>query len=109
VITFFTPTNTHVIYYNKGKRTIRVFRSIDGRQIADMKCQAKVRQAYATTDGRALIVGYEDGAVQMFLIVDRFEQSNLTYLKNWRKNQLESTIESEQQEVNERQPEPTMS
>ena len=90
VITFFTPTNNHVIYYNKGKRTIRVFRAADGLQIADMKCQAKVRQAIATPDGNALVVGYEDGAVQMFLIVDRFEPESIAYLKNWRQKQLEA-------------------
>ena len=73
MLAFFTPTNNHVIYYNKGKRTIRVFRTVDGRQIADMRCPAKVRQALATHDGRVLVVGYEDGAVQMFLIVDHYE------------------------------------
>ncbi len=108
MLTFFTPTNNHVIYYNKGKRTIRVFRTIDGRQIADMKCPAKVRQACATHDGRALVVGYEDGAVQMFLIVDHFEQSSISYLKTWRKYQFESKNESIQQEITEKQSELTM-
>jgi hypothetical protein len=108
VLTFFTPTNTHVIYYNKGKRTIRVFRAIDGRQIADMKCPTKVRQALATNDGRALVVGYEDGAVQMFLIVDHYEQSSINYLKKWRKHQFEANIEPPQQEIIEKQPELTM-
>jgi Lon protease-like protein len=94
VITFFTPTNNHVIYYNKGKRTIRVFRAGDGRQIADMRCSAKVRQALATNDGRVLVVGYEDGAVQAFLIVDPYESSSIPYLKQWRKHQFESKIEA---------------
>jgi hypothetical protein len=100
VITFFTPTNKHVIYYNKGKRTIRVFRAADGLQIADMKCPAKVRQAIATLDGQALVVAYEDGAVQMFLIVDRFEPESIEHLKNWRKQQLEAKMnELVQQEI----------
>lgn len=100
MITFFTPTNTHVIYYNKGKRTIRVFRAADGLQIADMKCPAKVRQAIATLDGQALVVAYEDGAVQMFLIVDRFEPESIEHLKNWRKQQLEAKMnELVQQEI----------
>ena len=98
VITFFTPTNQHVIYYNKGKRTIRVFRTHDGRQIADMKCPAKVRQAMATQDGRILVVGYEDGAIQVFLIVDHTEPTSVTYLKKWRKFQLELKMESTPQE-----------
>jgi hypothetical protein len=105
VITFFTPTDNHVIYYNKGKRTIRVFRTIDGQQIADMKCPAKVRQAMATLDGQALVVGYEDGAVQMFLIVDRFDSTTVAHLKNWRKYQLESYVEPVQQTTLDKEPE----
>jgi len=109
VLAFFTPTNEHVIYYNKGKRTIRVFRSIDGRQIADMRCPAKVRQAMATSDGKALVVGYEDGAVQVFLIVDYSEPSSIDYLKKWRQYQFESKMEPVQQEMTEKTPELTMS
>lgn len=101
VLAFFTPTNKHVVYYNKGKRTIRVFRSIDGLQIADMKCPAKVRQAMATQDGQALVVGYEDGAVQMFLIVDRFEPASVEFLKSWRQQQLEARLQSVGQENSE--------
>ncbi|CAF5177338.1 unnamed protein product, partial [Rotaria sp. Silwood1] len=56
-------------------------------------------------DGRALVVGYEDGAVQMFLIVDRFEQKTITYLKEWRRQQLESIVEPVQQEIIDKQPE----
>lgn len=108
VLTFFTPTNQHVIYYHKGKRTIRVFRCSDGRQLADMKCPAKVRQALATHDGRGLVVGYEDGAVQMFLIVDPSEPSHIEYLKNWRSFYLDSTRKDTQQDGNERQSEGTM-
>jgi hypothetical protein len=107
VLAFFTPTNQHVIYYNKGKRTIRVFRAVDGRQIADMRCPAKVRQACATHDGRALVVGYEDGAIQMFLIVDPYEPNTIAYLKNWRKRQFESIMASLQQETGEKSSEPT--
>lgn len=94
-----------MIYYNKGKRTIRVFRTSDGRQIADMRCPAKVRQAVATQDGLALVVGYEDGAVQVFLIIDQHEPKNVEYLRQWRKAQLESKIEAVQQETIDRQSE----
>ncbi|CAF4234021.1 unnamed protein product, partial [Rotaria sp. Silwood2] len=102
VLTFFTPTNNHVIYYHKGKRTIRVFRTQDGRQIADMKCPTKVRQAIGTHDGRALVVGYEDGAVQVFLIVDHFDESTVDYLKRWRKRQFPGKLESIRQETAEK-------
>jgi NACHT domain- and WD repeat-containing protein len=108
VLTFFTPTNQHVVYYHKGKRTIRIFRTTDGRQLADMKCPAKVRQALATHDGRGLVVGYEDGAVQMFLIVDHSDPQQVEYLKDWRKYQLASQIEADQQESTERQAELTV-
>ncbi|CAF3996682.1 unnamed protein product, partial [Rotaria sp. Silwood1] len=105
VMTFFTPTNEHVIYYHKGKRTIRVFRTEDGHQLADMKCPAKVRQATATNDGRVLVVGDEDGAIQEFLIVDHSDESFVDYLRNWRKHQFQSKAEPERQETVERQPE----
>lgn len=105
VITFFTPTNNHVIYYNKGKRTIRVFRAADGQLIADMRCQAKVRQACATPDGLALVVGYEDGAVQMFLLADRFEPASVEHLIKWRQLQLEANIEPMEPEPVEKLPE----
>ena len=103
VIAFFTPTNEHVIYYHKGKRTIRVFRTADGRQLADMKCPAKVRQTMATHDGRALVVGYEDGAVQMFLIIDHSDPAHIDHLKEWRTFQFESTLEPVQQEISDKQ------
>lgn len=99
MIAFFTPTNNHVIYYHKGKRTIRVFRTQDGRQIADMRCPAKVRQAIATIDGRALVVAYEDGAVQMFLIVDPYESTSIEFAKQWRQEQLEASGNLAEQEV----------
>lgn len=102
VITFFTPTNHHVVYYHKGKRTIRIFRTADGQQIADMRCQSKVRQVCATPDGRALVVGYEDGAVQMFLIADRFEPASVEHLVKWREEQMVSTIDVEQPEIAEK-------
>ncbi|CAF1183817.1 unnamed protein product [Rotaria sp. Silwood1] len=105
VMAFFTPTNEHVIYYHKGKRTIRVFRTEDGRQLADIKCPTKVRQATATNDGRVLVVGYEDGAIQAFLIVDHTDESHIDYLRSWRKFQHQSIEGSERQENTEKQAE----
>jgi hypothetical protein len=70
-----------------------------------MKCQAKVRQALATPDGQALVVGYEDGAVQMFLIVDQYEPTSIAHLNKWRKNQFEANIEAAQQEIINKQSE----
>jgi hypothetical protein len=70
-----------------------------------MRCPAKVRQAMATQDGKAIVVGYEDGAVQVFLIVDYTEPSSVAYLKKWRKYQFESKIEPMQQEMPEKEKE----
>jgi len=58
-----------------------------------MKCQAKVRQAMATPDGKALVVAYEDGDVQMFLIVDQLDQESITHLQLWRQQQLQTDVE----------------
>jgi len=36
-ISLFTGSDQHVVYYHSGRRSIRVFRVSDGRQIADYK------------------------------------------------------------------------
>lgn len=36
-ISLFTGNDTHVVYYHSGRRSIRVFRVSDGKQIADYK------------------------------------------------------------------------
>ncbi|CAF4662638.1 unnamed protein product, partial [Rotaria sp. Silwood2] len=59
--------------------------------------------ATATNDGRILVVGYEDGAIQAFLIVDRSDESMVDYLRSWRIHQLQSTVEPERQKTAERQ------
>ncbi|CAF4563894.1 unnamed protein product, partial [Rotaria magnacalcarata] len=74
-----------------------------------MKCPAKVRQAVATQDGQALVVGYEDGAVQMFLIADPFEPENVEHLKQWRQQQLEAmAVDPAQQETIDQYIEPSV-
>ena len=73
-----------------------------------MKCPAKVRQALGTHDGRGVVVGYEDGAIQMFLIVDHSDPSHIEYLQNWRKFYLDSTMKESQNDGNEKQGELTM-
>lgn len=58
-----------------------------------MKCPTKVRQAMATQNGRVLVVSYEDGVIQVFLIVDHSEPTSVAFLKKWRKYQLDSKME----------------
>ena len=58
-----------------------------------MKCPAKVVQALGTHDGRAIVIGYEDGAIQMFLIVDHSNESHINNLYHWRKRQFPSKVE----------------
>ena len=71
-----------------------------------MKCPAKVRQALATHDGKALVVGYEDGAVQAFLIVDHEDPNSVDDLQQSRKYLFQSMRQDIQQEnLNEKQTE----
>ena len=68
-----------------------------------MRCPAKVRQACATQDGQALVVAYEDGAVQMFLLVDRFEPPSVAHLIQWRKEQIEMKEREMDEELADKQ------
>ena len=44
VDTLITGNDKHLIYYHTGKRTIRVYRISDCKQIADYKSTAKVKE-----------------------------------------------------------------
>jgi WD40 repeat protein len=85
-----TENDKHIIYYHSGKRTIRVFRIEDGKQIANFKCTAKLTCMKAAQDSKSLVIGCEDGSVNMLIIADPESEENVEYLKNWRQEQLKS-------------------
>lgn len=92
--TILTQDDQFVIYYHSGRRTIRVFRFNDAIEIANFKCQAKVKCLRACQDGKAVIVGCEDGSISLYLIVDSISNECKDYLNEWRNEQMINLNES---------------
>ena len=87
VDTVISEDNRVVAYYHSGKRTIRLFRLEDGRKIADYKSAAKVRCMICTHDSRNLIIGCEDGTLNMLIIADPHHEESVRFLSDWRHEQ----------------------
>ncbi len=66
----YTKPDTHVIYYHAGRRSIRVFRTSDGRQIADYKAHAEITAIESTDGGTSIILGAVDGSLVVLAIAD---------------------------------------
>ena len=88
VDTIITENDKHVVYYHSGKRTIRLFRLEDGKKIADYKSTAKVRCMICSQDSKNLIIGCEDGTVNMLMIVDPEIEDYVNNLREWRAEQM---------------------
>ena len=83
-----TEDDKHVIYYHAGRRTMRAFRLIDGKQIADFKCTAKVKCMKTAQDSKSVVIGCEDGTLNMLIIADPFYEDCVSYLEDWRSEQV---------------------
>jgi WD40 repeat protein len=83
-----TEDDKHVIYYHSGRRNIRAFRLLDGKQIADFKCPAKVKCMKTAQDSKSVIIGCEDGTLNMLIISDPYYSECVSYLENWRNEQV---------------------
>ncbi|KAI3386911.1 hypothetical protein SNEBB_004259 [Seison nebaliae] len=66
----FTKTDQHVVYYHSGHRTLRIFRTKDGRFIGNFTCPSKLIEWKSTVNGYNLLLGLEDGSVLMMTIAD---------------------------------------
>jgi WD40 repeat protein len=88
VDTLITENDRHVIYYHSGRRTIRAFRLEDGKKIADYKSTAKVRCMVCAQDSKSVIIGCEDGTVNMLIIADPELNECVSYLREWREEQM---------------------
>ncbi len=88
VDTLITGDDKHVVYYHTGKRTIRVYRISDSKKIADYKSTAKVRTIVCTQDNNSIVLGCEDGTVNMLMIADSESYATIENLKAWRKDQM---------------------
>lgn len=88
VDTLITTNDRHVIYYHSGRRTIRAFRLEDGKKIADYKSTARVKCMVTTQDSKGLVIGCEDGTVNMMIIADPEMEEYVSYLREWRADQM---------------------
>lgn len=88
VDTLITENDKHVIYYHSGRRTIRAFRLEDCKMIADYKSAAKVKCMVCSQDSKSIVIGCEDGTVNMLIIADPEQEDYVQYLRDWRAEQL---------------------
>lgn len=88
VDTVITENDKHVVYYHSGRRTIRAFRLEDGKKIADYKSTAKVRCMICSQDSKNVIIGCEDGTINMLIIADPEMEDCVSYLRDWRSEQI---------------------
>lgn len=69
-ISLFTADDRHVVYYHSGRRSIRVFRVDDGRQIADYKGHAEIKVIASSRSGSSVVLGAVDGSVVVLGVAD---------------------------------------
>ncbi|XP_055907671.1 NACHT and WD repeat domain-containing protein 2 [Eupeodes corollae] len=89
VICLFTENDEYVCYYHSGRKTIRVFRTIDTEMIANYRLQAELTAIKSTKDGQCLVLGTVDGCMSVLAIVDPTKDAMIDYL-----NELPSRDES---------------
>ncbi|XP_011338040.1 NACHT and WD repeat domain-containing protein 2 isoform X2 [Ooceraea biroi] len=82
VISMFNRTDEYVLYYHSGRKTIRVFRSLDCEMIANYRVQAELSAIDSTYDGRSIVLGTVDGCVSVLAIADPKKPEMTEYLAN---------------------------
>ncbi|CAB3255055.1 unnamed protein product [Arctia plantaginis] len=70
IITMFSSTDQYVFYYHSGRKTLRVFRTVDGRAIAEYRAPAEVTGVASAHGGKAVAIGSQDGCLTILDIVD---------------------------------------
>ncbi|XP_055855708.1 NACHT and WD repeat domain-containing protein 2 [Episyrphus balteatus] len=80
VICLFTENDEYVCYYHSGRKTIRVFRTIDTEMIANYRLQAELTAIKSTKDGQCLVLGTVDGCMSVLAIVDPTKDAMIDYL-----------------------------
>ncbi|XP_004923513.1 NACHT and WD repeat domain-containing protein 2 [Bombyx mori] len=73
IITMFSSTDHYVFYYHSGRKTLRVFRTIDGRAIAEYRAPAEVTGVASAHGGKAVAIASQDGCLTILNIVDPYE------------------------------------
>ena len=82
VRTGFTKTDQHVFYYHTGRRSIRMFRVSDGKQIADYAAHAEITAIATTQGGAAIVLGAVDGSVVVLAIADPKSEHSKMFLQS---------------------------
>ncbi|XP_026317171.1 NACHT and WD repeat domain-containing protein 2 [Hyposmocoma kahamanoa] len=73
IITMFSSTDQNVFYYHSGRKTLRVFRTIDGKAIAEYRAPAEVTAVASAHGGKAVVLAGQDGCLTILNIVDPYE------------------------------------
>lgn len=82
VIAQFNETDEYVLYYHSGKKTLRVFRIIDGVMIANYRVPSNITSLESTSDGNNVALGMVDGNVSILTIADPKKRRMVNYLRN---------------------------
>ncbi|XP_075987082.1 NACHT and WD repeat domain-containing protein 2 [Anticarsia gemmatalis] len=73
IITMFSSTDQYVFYYHSGRKTLRVFRTVDGKAIAEYRAPAEVTGVASAHGGKAVAIASQDGCLTVLDIVDPYE------------------------------------
>ncbi|KAG7296838.1 hypothetical protein JYU34_019694 [Plutella xylostella] len=73
IITMFSSSDNYVFYYHSGRKTLRVFRTIDGKAIAEYRAPTEVTAVESAHGGRSVAIAGQDGCLTVLDIVDPHE------------------------------------
>ena len=82
VICKFNETNEYVLYYHSGRKTLRVFRVVDGAMIANYRVASDLSSIESTTDGNNVALGMMDGSLTVLTIADTLKPQMIDYVKS---------------------------
>lgn len=82
VICMFTEGDEYVLYYHSGKKTLRVFRTMNTDMIANFRMQAELTAIKSTRDGKGLVLGTVDGCLSVLAIADPVKEDTFKYLED---------------------------
>ena len=77
----FSKNDHHVIYYHSGHRTLRVFRTSDGKMVARYKAHAEVKVMTGSPGGMSVIIGCVDGSLTVLALADPQYEDNVSFLQ----------------------------
>ena len=90
VICKFNETNEYVLYYHSGRKTLRVFRIVDGAMIANYRVASDLSSIESTTDGNNVALGMMDGSLTVLTIADTLKPQMIDYVKSLPSRKRES-------------------